>query len=229
MDIYLGFICCDSILPKITAKAEVKINAKDDPRKTVSLLTSLSAANNIVASCVLSPSSAIKITENTVKNILKYPYLSLTFKFLCKSVHHLADISQTSESFRIFLGAITSTSFLFESNLFEDHWVAVIYVIFFNVFPHIFKAIAYQIVILEFVYLWTSPIFPLIFWYMSRMKTWPRCFPSLYKIWHHFFLYQKKHYTGFTGPPKTENNNTKINVWMIQPIKQTPTARSVLL
>ncbi len=71
IDIYFGLICCDNMLPKITPKAEVKTNAKDAPRKTVILLTSLSAANNIVASWVLSPSSATKITENTVNKILK--------------------------------------------------------------------------------------------------------------------------------------------------------------
>jgi len=50
MDIYLGFICSDNMPPTITPKAEVKINANDAPKKTVILLTSLSPANNIVAS-----------------------------------------------------------------------------------------------------------------------------------------------------------------------------------
>lgn len=31
------------------------------------------------------------------------------------------------------------------------------------------------------------------------------------------------------GPPKSENNSTRMTVWMIQPITQTPTARKVLV
>jgi hypothetical protein len=39
--------------------ADVTTNANAAPTKTVSLLTSLSDANSIVANCVLSPSSAM--------------------------------------------------------------------------------------------------------------------------------------------------------------------------
>lgn len=36
-------------------------------------------------------------------------------------------------------------------------------------------------------------------------------------------------YPDFPNPPKIEKNNQKIIPWMIHPITQTPTARSVLL
>lgn len=53
----------------MTPKADVTIRANEAARKTVSLSTSLSAANSIVASCVLSPNSAKKTTVNIVKKI----------------------------------------------------------------------------------------------------------------------------------------------------------------
>ena len=59
---------------------EATINARDAPRKTVYLFTSLSAANSKVANCVLSPSSAMKTAINTVARTLKsinYTTLSL--------------------------------------------------------------------------------------------------------------------------------------------------------
>jgi hypothetical protein len=51
--------------------ADATINAADAAKKTVNLLTSLSAANSIVASWVLSPSSAIETATNTVMNIFQ--------------------------------------------------------------------------------------------------------------------------------------------------------------
>ena len=53
-------------VPAMTPMA-VATTAADAPKNTVHSLTSLSAANNIVASCVLSPSSAINTAANTVK------------------------------------------------------------------------------------------------------------------------------------------------------------------
>ncbi|MDH3568210.1 MAG: hypothetical protein OEM61_12770, partial [Desulfobacteraceae bacterium] len=70
---------------------------------------------------------------------------------LCKSVHHLADISQTSTSFRIFLSAITFPGLLFKCNFVYDHRAAVIQIIFFNVFFRISKAIANKVVVFEFI------------------------------------------------------------------------------
>ena len=57
-------------VPAMTPMA-VATTAADAPKYTVHSLTSLSAANSIVASCVLSPSSAINTAANTVKKTHK--------------------------------------------------------------------------------------------------------------------------------------------------------------
>ena len=61
----------DTIEPAATPMAEVKTSANAAPTKTVNLLASLSAANSIVASWVLSPNSAIKTEVNTVVRIFR--------------------------------------------------------------------------------------------------------------------------------------------------------------
>src|SRR5688500_14065054 len=73
---------CDTIEPAATPMAEVKTSANAAPTKTVNLLLSLSAANNIVASCVLSPNSAIKTEVNTVIRIFRSISTSLTARLL---------------------------------------------------------------------------------------------------------------------------------------------------
>ena len=62
---------CAIVDPAATPMADVTINANAAPMKTVSLLTSLSEANSIVANCVLSPSSAMKTEVKTVANIFQ--------------------------------------------------------------------------------------------------------------------------------------------------------------
>src|SRR4030065_1316760 len=50
---------------------DAAINASDAPRKIVHLLTSLSEANSMVASCVLSPVAAMKTEMKTVASIFQ--------------------------------------------------------------------------------------------------------------------------------------------------------------
>ena len=61
---------CEITLPASTPIPDATIRANEAPKNTVSLLTSLSAANNMVANCVLSPSSAIKTAVKTVNRTL---------------------------------------------------------------------------------------------------------------------------------------------------------------
>jgi hypothetical protein len=61
----------DSSAPAKTPKADATMSAADAAKNTVYLLTSLSVAKSIVASWVLSPSSAIKTAPNIVKNIFQ--------------------------------------------------------------------------------------------------------------------------------------------------------------
>src|ERR1700752_1362643 len=76
--------------PAATPMADVTTNANAAPAKTVSLLASLSDANSIVASCVLSPSSAIKTDVKTVDNIFQSMKnllgMYFTKNFLCSFV-----------------------------------------------------------------------------------------------------------------------------------------------
>ncbi len=48
--------------------ADATTNAADAAMNTVSLLTSLSDANNMIANCVLSPNSATKTAANIARN-----------------------------------------------------------------------------------------------------------------------------------------------------------------
>ena len=61
----------DRRLPANTPIADATISAADAARKTVYLLTALSAAKSMVASWVLSPSSAMNIAAKMVKNIFQ--------------------------------------------------------------------------------------------------------------------------------------------------------------
>ena len=61
-----SLINSDTTEPATTPMADVATNAVEAAKKIIHLLTSLSDANNIVASCVLSPNSAIKTAANTI-------------------------------------------------------------------------------------------------------------------------------------------------------------------
>ena len=76
----------------------------------------------------------------------------LNSTFLCKPVHHLTDIGQTSPTFRILPGTIAFSGLLFEADSLNNHRSAVVvHIISFNVLPGISKAIANKIAILEFI------------------------------------------------------------------------------
>src|SRR5690625_792577 len=61
-----GLIQWDNKVPASTPSAEVSTSASDAAMNTTHALTSLSEANNMVASWVLSPSSATNTVANTV-------------------------------------------------------------------------------------------------------------------------------------------------------------------
>src|SRR5690606_21456091 len=67
-----GETYCPTTPPASTPSAEVAISASEAPAKISHLLTSLSEANSIVASWVLSPNSATNTVANTVYRILMY-------------------------------------------------------------------------------------------------------------------------------------------------------------
>jgi hypothetical protein len=72
--------------------------------------------------------------------------LQLAEIFAIQFVHHLADVSQTSAAFGIFVGAVTATCLLLRCDFFNDQRSPVFDEILFDIICRISKTMAYQVI-----------------------------------------------------------------------------------
>ena len=89
---------------------------------------------------------SLPFTQDTINHYgYRYPNCQRNLKrgLTIKAIHHLADITQTSPAFWVFLCTLTIAQFLFPLNLFHDRGMTIFKIILFDIPSRIVETITY--------------------------------------------------------------------------------------